>query len=201
MTNQDVRKGFYFLGDDLALDFVNTRPVVDGQLQELLPDFPALLRWFPAAGLVSADQASAILAQSTGLEQQAALERILEFREKLRSTIAVLEATGKVGEEAVREVNLHLERHPIGVRLAKRGGRVVKDRRFSAAKPADLIGIVASLAADLFAGKELARIRKCDSCVIHFYDTTKSRTRKWCSMRICGNRAKVAKYAARTKEQ
>jgi len=200
MTGQDDRKGFYFLGDDLALDFLNTRPVENGQLRELLPDFRVLLRWFSAAGLVGADRGRAILNQSTGLEQQAALEQIRKFRERLRSAIAALETTGKVSEGAIREVNQHLEQHPIGIRLAKEGGRVVKERRFSPAKPADLIGLVASLAADLFAGRELARVRRCHSCVLHFYDTTKSRTRRWCSMKICGNRAKVAKYAARTRQ-
>jgi predicted RNA-binding Zn ribbon-like protein len=51
--------------------------------------------------------------------------------------------------------------------------------------------------ADLLTAAPLSRIRKCNSCVLHFYDTSKKGTRVWCSMNLCGNRAKVAAYADR----
>jgi predicted RNA-binding Zn ribbon-like protein len=41
------------------------------------------------------------------------------------------------------------------------------------------------------------RVRKCDQCVLHFYDISKKGTRRWCSTQLCGNRQKVAAYAAR----
>src|ERR1700739_4843700 len=47
------KDGFLFLGNQLALDFLNTRPVQNGDPMELLPDFRALLRWFQASGLLS----------------------------------------------------------------------------------------------------------------------------------------------------
>jgi len=48
-------------------------------------------------------------------------------------------------------------------------------------------------------GREPARIRRCASpdCVLHFYDTSRNGTRRWCSMAGCGNRAKAARHAAR----
>ncbi len=52
--NSDLRDGFLFVGNQLALDFLNTRPVQNGEPMELLPDFSALLRWFQAAKLLSA---------------------------------------------------------------------------------------------------------------------------------------------------
>jgi predicted RNA-binding Zn ribbon-like protein len=52
-------------------------------------------------------------------------------------------------------------------------------------------------AAALFAEAPRGRIRKCAECILHFYDTSKKGTRRWCSMRLCGNRVKVASYAAR----
>src|SRR5260370_6103578 len=45
---------------------------------------------------------------------------------------------------------------------------------------------IAALLADL----DRAKIRKCSNCVLHFYDTSKKGTRRWCSMQICGNRAR-----------
>jgi hypothetical protein len=46
IRTSDWKDGFLFVGNQVALDFVNTRPVQNGEPMELLPDFPALLRCF-----------------------------------------------------------------------------------------------------------------------------------------------------------
>ena len=51
--------------------------------------------------------------------------------------------------------------------------------------------------ADLLAETEVSRIRKCESCIVHFFDTSKKASRRWCSMNICGNKLKVAAYQRR----
>ena len=53
----DWKDGFLFVGNELILDFVNTRPVQDGEETELLPDFASLVRWFRAAGILNEHQA------------------------------------------------------------------------------------------------------------------------------------------------
>ena len=64
-------------------------------------------------------------------------------------------------------------------------------------EPDDLLGPVAHSIAALLADLDRTKIRTCSNCVLHFYETSKKGTRRWCSMQICGNRAKVATYAAR----
>ncbi|MER7758252.1 CGNR zinc finger domain-containing protein [Streptomyces sp. NPDC097619] len=46
------------------------------------------------------------------------------------------------------------------------------------------------------------RIRTCahEACVLHFFDTSRNGTRRWCSMAICGNRAKASRHYARSRE-
>ncbi|MYV67193.1 hypothetical protein GT043_14890, partial [Streptomyces sp. SID2131] len=46
------------------------------------------------------------------------------------------------------------------------------------------------------------RIRACahEACILHFFDTSRNGTRRWCSMAVCGNRAKASRHYARTKE-
>jgi predicted RNA-binding Zn ribbon-like protein len=46
---------------------------------------------------------------------------------------------------------------------------------------------------------EAARLKRCSehTCAWVFWDTSKNRSRRWCSMRVCGNRAKARRYAAR----
>ncbi|PYU38741.1 MAG: hypothetical protein DMG54_29400 [Acidobacteria bacterium] len=60
---------------------------------------------------------------------------------------------------------------------------------------------LAHSAATLFATVDHKRVRKCAQCVLHFYDTSKKGTRRWCSMQLCGNRLKVAAYAARRRQR
>ena len=53
---------------------------------------------------------------------------------------------------------------------------------------------IARSAVDLLTGKDLARLHRCanDRCVLLFYDTTKSATRRWCSI-ACMNRARSSR--------
>ena len=68
---------------------------------------------------------------------------------------------------------------------------------FSPELPEDLLAPLADAAARLFAEIPPDRVRQCASCVAHFYDNSKKGNRRWCSMQMCGNRQKVAAYAAR----
>src|SRR5215468_10280342 len=95
--DSDWKDGFLFLGNHLALDFVNTRPVVKDEPVELLPDVLALLRWFRAAGLVDSSEFAA-LRQEWGESARARrlLESAREFREQLRNEILRYEEAGIV---------------------------------------------------------------------------------------------------------
>ena len=96
IPDSDWRDGFLFVGNDLALDFLNTRPVQNGEPTELLPDFGALLRWFQAAGLLSSHAATNLQRQSG--ESPAArrtLDAMRQFREKLRKEILAWEGGAK----------------------------------------------------------------------------------------------------------
>ena len=68
---------------------------------------------------------------------------------------------------------------------------------FESRQPEDLFAPLVASTANLFAEVDRSRVRMCGQCVLHFYDTSKKGTRRWCSMRLCGNRLKVAAYAAR----
>jgi predicted RNA-binding Zn ribbon-like protein len=64
-----------------------------------------------------------------------------------------------------------------------------------------LVGRVARLTADLIDSGQWGRLRVCanDVCRSVFYDTTRSRTQRWHSYEICGNKHNVASYRARTR--
>jgi predicted RNA-binding Zn ribbon-like protein len=197
-VNRDWRDGFLFVGNHHALDFVNTRPVMNGQPVELLSDWKALLKWFRAADLVSEVEMEALGGQwEKRPEAGAFLEELRTFRESLRATVLRLEAGDDPASRTVTELNRLLRAHPMFLELRRTAGKLERRKRFELRRPDDLIAPIADAAAELLLQVKPARLRKCESCILHFYDTSKNGTRRWCSMQICGNRSKVAAYAER----
>jgi len=196
----DWRDGFLFLGNQLALHFLNTRPVQNNEAMELLPDFEALLRWFVAAGVLTSRNAAA-MRQRWGKSGRArrTLENVLCLREKLRKEVLAWEAGAAVHGSTIHELNRLMAEHPVRAKVKARGEALSKELWFQIEEPEDLLGPLANGAATLFTEVDRRRVRRCGQgqCVLHFLDTSKKGTRRWCSMRLCGNRLKVAAYAAR----
>ncbi|SRR6266700_5984516 len=192
------KDGFIFLGNHLALDFLNTRPVQNGEPLELLPDFIALLRWFQSAGLLSARSAAILRRRWEGSHRaRRAVAAIRELREKLRSEVVAWERGVAVRRSTLDRLNRLLADHPMRTRLSATRNALSLSLWFEPQQPADLFAPLAYSAATLFAKVDHSRVRKCGQCVLHFHDTSKKGTRRWCSMQLCGNRLKVAAYAAR----
>ncbi|HSB80426.1 MAG TPA: ABATE domain-containing protein [Candidatus Methylomirabilis sp.] len=197
-VNPDWRDGFLFVGNHLSLDFVNTRPVMNGQPVELLSDWNALLRWFRAADLVSEKEMETFVRQwEKRAEAGACLDRLRTFRESLRATALRLKSGEGPASGTVAEINRLLRAYPMFLELRRTPARVEGQKRFELRRPDDLIGPIADAAAEMLVALTPARVRKCETCILHFYDTSKNGTRRWCSMQICGNRSKVAAYAER----
>jgi predicted RNA-binding Zn ribbon-like protein len=194
----DWKDGFLFIGNHLALDFLNTRPVQNGEDVELLPDFDALLRWFEAADLLSSDDVANLwLRWGKSAQARQVVEAMREIRERLRKEVLARERGGAVHHTAIDELNQQMAEHPMLTRLKASGSAPTTELWFEPRRPEDLFAPLAHSAATLFADLDRNRVRKCRHCVLHFYDTSKKGTRRWCSMGLCGNRLKVAAYAAR----
>lgn len=189
---------FLFVGNNLALDFLNTRPVQNGEAVELLPDFDALLRWFQAADLLTAPEAARVR-QRWGKSDRPrrTLEAAKQLRERLRKQVLDWEAGHTVHPSLVEALNRLMAEHPMLTRLKAAQSALSKETWFAVDQPEDLLSPLAHSAATLFAEADQDRVRKCEQCVLHFHDTSKKGTRRWCSMQLCGNRLKVAAYAAR----
>jgi predicted RNA-binding Zn ribbon-like protein len=198
IPDSDRRDGFLFVGNHLALDFLNTRPVQNGEPVELLSDFGALLRWFQAAGLLSSREMANLQRQSgESATARRTLEAMRQFREKLRKEVLAREGGEDVHRSTVEELNRLMAAHPMLSKLEATGNVPFMKLWFEPFQSEDLFAPLVHSAAKLFAEADRNRVRKCGKCVLHFYDTSKKGTRRWCSMQLCGNRLKVAAYAAR----
>jgi predicted RNA-binding Zn ribbon-like protein len=118
----DWKDGFLFLGNHLALDFLNMCPVQNGEAVELLPDFDALLRWFRAADLLNSREAAS-LRQLWGESARAqhVMEAVRELRESLRKEVPARERGGTVHRAALDELNHLMAEHPMLTRLKASG--------------------------------------------------------------------------------
>jgi predicted RNA-binding Zn ribbon-like protein len=197
-SNSGWKDGFLFIGNQLTLDFLNTRPVQNGEILELLPDFQALLRWFVAAEVATSSDAAALRRRfGESARARRTLKVALQLREDLRREVLDWETGALVHASTIYELNRLMTEHPARTRVQAVRNGLSKELWFRMEEPEDLLGPLAYGAATLFAEVNRQRVRKCGQCVLHFYDTSKKGTRRWCSMQLCGNRLKVAAYAAR----
>jgi hypothetical protein len=106
------------MGNKQVLDFVNTRPVQDGEPMELLKDFGAVLRWFQAAGRLSSGEAGSLRREWDGtVRAQKTTAAMREVRERLRNEILAWEEGGTLGRSTIDELNELMAEHPMRMRL------------------------------------------------------------------------------------
>jgi predicted RNA-binding Zn ribbon-like protein len=193
--DSDWRDGFLFVGNHLSLNFLNTKPLVNGSLTEFLTDCGALTRWMTEAELIPADAGKLPRRRNDA----AALGQLRDFREKLRQAVFQIEAAAGPSRAFVSELNSLLKAYPYLDKVLSSDSGLVRGKRFEPRTPFDLFAPLADSVAGLLTDADPSRIRKCSNstCVLHFYDISKRGTRRWCSMNMCGNRSKVAAYAQR----
>jgi len=190
--------GFLFVANRPILDLLNTKPVLADGPTELLPDFRALERWLITSEMATTAKAKATLRSwRNSTEAAAFLEQLIAFRERLREAVLRIEGGSAPSDAFLAEINSLLLQHPLHALLHKRDGKVIRETSFEIRRPTDLWAPIIDATADLLAETESSRIRKCESCVVHFFDTSKKGSRRWCSMNICGNKLKVAAYQRR----
>jgi predicted RNA-binding Zn ribbon-like protein len=190
--------GFLFVANRPILDLLNTKPVLADGPTELLPDVRALERWLIASGTVSSiKDKAAVRGWRNSVEAESFLKQLIAFRERLRDAVLRIERGMLPSDAFLSEVNALLLQHPSHTLLRKREGKLARETFVEFRKPADLWAPIVDATADLLVEAESSRIRKCESCVVHFFDTSKKGSRRWCSMNICGNKLKVAAYQRR----
>jgi predicted RNA-binding Zn ribbon-like protein len=193
--------GFLFVGNHLALNFLNTKPILEDGPREFLSDAEAFGRWLVAAGLVSrAGAKSAMRAWGKTSRGARFIKELRAFRERLRTAVLKIESGSLPAEPFVEEVNQLLGRYPRRTVLAREGRSLVRKYPFEPDEPEAFWAIIGEAVASLLTEADPTRMRQCESCVVHFLDTSKKGSRRWCSMNICGNKVKVASYQRRKRD-
>jgi predicted RNA-binding Zn ribbon-like protein len=165
-------------------------------------DYRDLLAWSEAAGtlpVMPARLARGLRERAT--EADAALARARETREALfrifSAVAAAAQARGGRPRAAERRARPRAGARASG---AERGGLRLGVGRRAPSLELPLWPLVRS-AAELLTSPERRLVRRCasETCLWLFLDRTKNHARRWCDMKVCGNRAKVRRHRRRAR--
>lgn len=171
---------FLWVGNHPGIDLCNTAPVVDGRSFDLLSRPEDLDRWLREAHVAGPNSAAASNATLAWTHRfRTALTELLSARDhryrELKAVNALLTDQARPVIETSGQVDLHADDPQARLRL-------------------DLTKLAAGAIA-----LDPTRVRQCaeNQCVLLFFDTSRSGTRRWHDMATCGNRAKAASHHAR----
>jgi predicted RNA-binding Zn ribbon-like protein len=193
------------VGGRLSLDFVNTLGDRLGAAQnEHLADYATLVAWAVHAGALDAAGGRRLTKQAAASPRAAAA--VVEDAMALREAIyrMVLNRARAPHATDLARLNRELARASAEPHVAFHDGRYQVGWIESDELTAPLDAIVRDAVDLLTDADDCTRVRQCESaqgCGWIFLDCTKGRTRRWCDMKVCGNRAKARRHYARRKAE
>ena len=190
------RRTFELSSGRLCLDFANTvdnRPTE--RVRENLETYADLVAWSRQSGLVSPREERLLLARAAREPREAS--KVLERARRVREALFALFARGGA-PDALDELQRALPEAYQRPVLRSRPSYELswEDDPNSLDR---ILGPVVRSAAELLTSKELDRVRVCgaENCDWLFLDESRSRSRQWCNMAVCGNRAKARRFYQR----
>lgn len=210
---------FELIAGNLCLDFINTldnRP--SGEPKELLENYHDLAHFAEDTRILAPEQFHHVSERARLMPDEAdeAVRRARDLREALHEIFSALMNRKTAPQLAMEKLNANLHDaalHSRLVQLKAVQAKALESRTFPDGHlvwrfddpPSSFNAIlwpITRAAADLLASNDVALVRTCSSpaCQWFFLDTSKNHRRRWCDMKVCGNRAKVRKFYARKRK-
>ncbi|MGR9169066.1 ABATE domain-containing protein [Rhizobium sp. KDH_Rht_773_N] len=197
-----------FLGDALALDFLNSVATPVDTPVDWIEDGQGLLRWLEQAGLVSRETIESLQAQALPGELDKVADQARNLREWFRAFVRAHK--GKpLKPEALAELeplNRLLERDEGFGRVVTRRTEAGEIFDFQPMRkwrsPEALLLPVGEAIGRFVCTEDFSNVKACEGpvCTLLFADHTRGHRRRWCSMAMCGNRAKQAAHRDRVRQ-
>jgi len=194
-----------FVGDAPGLDFLNSVATPADATIDWLDDGEGLLDWLEQARLVPAEVLKAIRAQALPGELDKIALQARDLREWFRGFVQKHRGrpiTPKSLDE-LEPLNRLLERDEMFSRVVLQPNpaqfALQTARRWRS--PEALLLPIGETLARFVCTEDFSHVKACEgpSCTLLFADHTRGRARRWCSMAICGNRAKQTAHRQRVK--
>jgi predicted RNA-binding Zn ribbon-like protein len=196
-----------FIADALALDFVNSVATPVDTVVDWIGDGDGLVSWLDQARLVPSDALEALRAQALPGELDKVADQARSLREWFRGFIRAHMGRPLAARDLreLEPLNRLLERDeafhqlvpgrdddgpPLGLRTTRRWR-----------SPESLLLPIGEAMARFVSAEDFSQVKACEGrpCTLLFIDHTRARARRWCSMAVCGNRAKQAAHRNRRK--
>ncbi|WP_454805585.1 CGNR zinc finger domain-containing protein [Paraburkholderia fungorum] len=197
------------VADAPGLDFLNSVATPVDEAVDWISDGEGLLAWLDQAALVPRTVLEAMRSQSSAAELDALAARARELREWFRGFVQKRKGRPLAAKD-LREIE------PLNQLLAQdyQHGEIVMNASNGATRfelranrrwqsPESLLMPIAEALARLVCEEDFTYVKACEGprCTLMFADHTRGHARRWCSMAMCGNRAKVAAHRKRLREQ
>jgi predicted RNA-binding Zn ribbon-like protein len=182
------------VGGDPALDLVNTTG--DARVSDPLADYGEFVAWAARAGVIDEPTAGrlASLGGERADEAAAALSRARDLRGAVDAVFRPLAVGSEPPPDALARVVADGAAAVERARLVPAGdGFAYTWEGDDLARP---LWPLAAAAVDLLRSGPLDRLKACDGCPWLFIDTSRNRSRRWCSMEVCGAHSKMRRYRA-----
>ena len=198
-----------FVADAAGLDFLNSIATPSDTTIDWIDNGDGLLNWLEQAHLVPTEALEILRTQALPGELDKIADQARNLREWFREivndhkgrpltmkAIRELEPLNRLLErdEKFSQIGPHQQKKSAGLKL-----QVVRRWR----SPESLLLPIGEALADLVCEENFTDVKSCEglACTLLFVDRTRRRARRWCSMAICGNRAKQAAHRSRAKTQ
>jgi predicted RNA-binding Zn ribbon-like protein len=187
-----------------SLDFANTADWhASDQPVEYLTSYAALVAWGQHVGFLNDRQAEHLLeeARRRPTEAVAMHQRALVLREAIYRIFSAISAGCPAGEDDLALLNDELSHGLARSRIVPSQQGYAWDWIGEEDALDRMLWPVVRDAADLLTSEDLLRVGQCadERCGWLFLDTSRNRSRRWCSMEDCGNRAKARRHYRRSR--
>jgi predicted RNA-binding Zn ribbon-like protein len=192
-----------FCGGHAAIDFTNTVNSRGGEPGEHFNVYGDVLSWAEARGVLTRAQTQRLAAAAAREPGRArlALAELVALREAIYRVLAAAAAGRRAAAADLAALNGAVAAAFAHARLAAhaRAFTLEFDAPSADSLTQPIAAPIARAAAALLTTDAVTHVRRCAdaSCAWLFLDTTRSGTRRWCDMKVCGNRSKVRRFRAR----
>jgi predicted RNA-binding Zn ribbon-like protein len=189
----------------LCLDFANTLSWRGSDRQhDWLSSYSNLVEWGIIAGILSDETAHRLHREAARRPDEAeeVLKGAVELREAIYRIFSAIAAGASSQAADVEALNVALAEALTHLRIVPATDLFVWDWIGDEGALDRMLWPVAGSAAALLTSEDLTRVGECqgDGCGWLFMDMSRNRSRRWCDMGDCGNRAKARRYYRRKKE-
>lgn len=203
-----------FIADATGLDFLNSVATPVDEPIDWIGNGEGLLAWVEQAGLVPPATLKAVRAQATAEELDEVAAKARSLREWFRGFVQKRKGRPLTAKDLrdLAPLNQLLARDQQHVEIVANESDADADADADKAlafrmkrhwqSPESLLMPIAEALAAVVCEEEFTYVKACEGpkCTLLFADHTRGHARRWCSMAICGNRAKVAAHRKRLKE-